>query len=86
MSAVVQTLAWVGAAWMAAAVYVAVAKPFRDEPPHRTPEDVQRDIAEHRARRDLDTCRGIWPDPPTWRVIAAQHRLDTAKQRRKENP
>ncbi|GGU52219.1 hypothetical protein [Streptomyces lavendofoliae] len=86
MSPAVQALAWVGATWMAAALYVAVAKPFRADPPRRTPEDVQRDIAERRARRDLDTCRGIWPDPPSWRVAATQHRLDTAKQRRKENP
>ena len=59
--------------------------------PQRTPEDVLADAANHRARReaeqeadDLDTCRYIWPNPPTWRTAKAQHRHDTAKHR-KEN-
>ncbi|MFF8829285.1 hypothetical protein [Streptomyces sp. NPDC015131] len=84
MSPAAQAAAWIAGVWMAAAIWVAAFKPFRDDPPRRTPEDIQRDIAEQRARRDLDTCHAIWPDPPTWRVAAAQHRLNTAKQRRKE--
>lgn len=52
--------------------------------PQRTPADVLADAAAHRAARDLDLMHAIWPDPPSARVIEAQHRHDTAKQR-KEN-
>jgi len=52
--------------------------------PRRTPADVVRDAAAHRAAIDLDTCRAIWPDARSWKTAEAQHRIDTAKQR-KEN-
>ncbi|MFG3510208.1 hypothetical protein ACGF5F_32450 [Streptomyces sp. NPDC047821] len=87
MNPVVETLAWLAAVWLVAGIYVAVAKPFRPEPaPHRSPAHVQRDIAENRARRDLNTCRAIWPDAPSARVITTQHRLDTARQRKEDTP
>lgn len=52
--------------------------------PRRTPANVARDLDKHRAARDLDTCRAIWPDPPSWRTAQAQHRIDTAKQQKEE--
>ncbi|MET9517473.1 hypothetical protein [Streptomyces sp. NPDC002994] len=36
------------------------------------------------AEADLATCQAIWPDPPSPRVIEAQHRLETAKPRKEE--
>lgn len=51
---------------------------------HRTPDDVARDAAAHRAQLDLAECFDIWADAPTWKTAKAQYRLDTAKQR-KEN-
>ena len=60
--------------------------------PQRTPADVYRDVDDYRARRaeeqaadDLDNCRVIWPDAPSWRTAKAQHRHDTAKQRKEED-
>jgi hypothetical protein len=70
VSAVVQTLAWVGAAWMAAAVYVAVAKPFRDEPKPR-PVPAAPDNQPGHDDIALATCRRIARIPA---------------QTRKENP
>jgi hypothetical protein len=37
-----------------------------------------------RSKRDLNICRDIWPDPPSARVIEAQQRIDTAKQKKQE--
>lgn len=44
----------------------------------------RRYLAWAQPRRDLAACQAIWPDPPSARVIEAQHRLDTAKQRKEE--
>lgn len=62
--------------------------------PHRTqrtPADVARDVATHRACRrfqqaidDHDDVWGIWPDPPSWRVADARHRLDKHRKERGE--
>ncbi|MEU0393860.1 hypothetical protein ABZ208_13955 [Streptomyces sp. NPDC006208] len=43
----------------------------------------RRYLACAQPRRDLATCRAIWPDADrAARVIETQHRLDTAKQRK----
>ncbi|MFH8926345.1 hypothetical protein ACH4D4_04750 [Streptomyces pristinaespiralis] len=52
--------------------------------PKRTAAQVTAALQEARRARDLATCQLIWPDPPSARVIEAQYRHDTAKQR-KEN-
>ncbi|MFC5802755.1 hypothetical protein [Streptomyces formicae] len=50
----------------------------------------EADAASHGPQRlaqalhDYDQVWAIWPDPPSWRVAQAQHRIDTAKQRREE--
>ena len=90
-------LAWAGGTWMAIAIVAACIKHrLRRRPPlpHRTPADVYRDVDECRARRaaeqaadDLDNCRHIWPDARrAARVIEAQHRHDTARQRKEDRP
>ena len=52
--------------------------------PRRTAAQVTAALQEARRARDLATCHLIWPDPPSARVIEAQYRHDTARQR-KEN-
>lgn len=52
--------------------------------PKRTAADVMADLAQARRARDLTTCQLIWPNPPSARVIEAQYRHDTAKQRKEE--
>lgn len=80
----------------AAAAYRWIIRPLkqrdREELPQRTPADVLADADAYRARRiaeqaadDLDTCRHIWPNPPSWRTAQAQHRHDTARQRKEED-
>jgi hypothetical protein len=87
MSPALATFAWVGGIWLViaiGAVWVSHRNRQRAPLPQRTPADVWADAAAHRAARDLDLMRAIWPDPPSARVIEAQYRHDTAKQR-KEN-
>lgn len=52
--------------------------------PKRTAADVLADVRKARRLRDLHTCQAIWPDPPSWRVTEAQHRHDTARQRKEQ--
>ena len=88
-------LAWAGGTWMAIAIAAAWIKHrCRRRPPlpQRTPADVYRDVDQCRARRaeeqaadDLDNCWVIWPEARrAARAIEAQHRHDTAKQRKEE--
>lgn len=81
--------AWVLAAgWLvtfgAAIAWLCRHLPSSRPQPKRTAADVMADLAQARRDRDLTTCQLIWPDPPTWKTAQAQHRHDTAKQR-KEN-
>jgi hypothetical protein len=52
--------------------------------PKRTAAQVTAALQEARRARDLATCQLIWPDPPSARVIEAQYRHDTAKNRKEE--
>lgn len=78
--------------WFAAAGYLllvayaarAVCRRLPGGKPKRTAAQVTAALQEARRARDLATCQLIWPDPPSARVIEAQYRHDTAKQR-KEN-
>lgn len=87
MSRVVEALAWLAGIWLVASIYVAIARPFRDEPtPYRTADDVHRDAEEHRRKRELEQLHQIWPDPPSWNNHAAIHRLNTIRQRKEDTP
>ncbi|MER5461621.1 hypothetical protein ABT010_13225 [Streptomyces sp. NPDC002668] len=66
-----------------------VGRPFKQRA--QTEADVHADAAAYRARRqaeqradDLDICRYLWPNPPSWRTAVTQYRHDTAKQRKEE--
>lgn len=95
MSAVLESVAWVGCIWMAVACVAAwaVHRTRRRPPlPTRTPADVWNDVDTQRAARQLrqaiddnDAVWAIWPDPPNAHLIELQHRLDTAKQRKDED-
>lgn len=94
MNAAVECLAWVAGIWLLIAAVAACIHHRRNKRqplPRRTPADVLADAAQHRdcrrlrqAIEDHDDVWAICPDPPNARVIETQHRLDTAKQNRKE--
>ncbi|GFH34338.1 hypothetical protein [Streptomyces pacificus] len=91
MTRTVEALAVVGAllaliGCYAAAVWVRHLLRRRPQLPRRTPADVHRDAATHRACHhfrqaidDHDTVWTIWPDPPSWRIAHTQWRLDQRK-------
>jgi hypothetical protein len=52
--------------------------------PKRTAAQVMEQVREARRAYDLATCLSIWPDPPSARVIEAQHHLEKAQQQKEE--